>query len=57
MVEPNNKHKDPIEKLFQKNAREYEISYREEDWLKLKRRLELRDKVRKNGTGNCTAGH
>lgn len=34
---------DPIEKLFREKAEEYDISYREEDWLKLEKKLDLRN--------------
>ena len=37
------KHNDPIERLFREKADEYDISYREEDWLKLEKKLEARD--------------
>ena len=36
-------HKDFIEKLFQLKADEFDIPYREEDWLKLEKKLEIRD--------------
>lgn len=39
-----NKHNDPIERLFREKAgEEYNISYREEDWLKLEKKLDARD--------------
>ncbi len=43
MSEQSHKPEDTIEKFFQEKAREYEISYREEDWLKLKKKLDLMD--------------
>lgn len=36
-------HNDPLERLFRKKAEEYNISYREEDWLKLEKQLDARD--------------
>lgn len=36
-------HNDPIERLFREKAGEYDISYREEDWLKLEKKLDARD--------------
>ncbi|NBC64176.1 MAG: outer membrane beta-barrel protein [Bacteroidetes bacterium] len=36
-------HNDPLERLFRKKAEEYDISYREEDWLKLEKKLDARD--------------
>ena len=36
-------HKDFIEKLFQQKADEFDIPYREEDWLKLEKKLDIRD--------------
>jgi hypothetical protein len=41
MFEHNNKADDAIEELFRKKVQEYEIDYREEDWLKLNKRLDL----------------
>lgn len=38
-----NNHNDPIERLFREKAGEYDISYREEDWLKLEKQLDARD--------------
>lgn len=35
--------KDSFEEFFQKKVEEYEIPYREEDWLKLEKRLDLQD--------------
>ncbi len=37
--------KDPIERLFQQKAEEYDISYQEKDWLKLEKRLDERDQM------------
>lgn len=39
-------HEDPFEKLFQKKAGEFDIPYNEEDWLKLEKKLDLRDTQR-----------
>jgi hypothetical protein len=41
MSDQSHKPEDSIEKVFQVKAREYEISYLEEDWLKLKIKLDL----------------
>lgn len=38
-----NNHNDPIERLFREKADEYDISYREEDWLELEKQLDARD--------------
>lgn len=38
-----NRNEDSLERLFKKKARDYDISYKEEDWSKLERSLELRD--------------
>ncbi|MBD3616209.1 MAG: outer membrane beta-barrel protein [Gracilimonas sp.] len=35
-------HKDPLEQFFRKKAEEYDISYREEDWLDLEKKLDRR---------------
>ncbi|MEX0769856.1 MAG: hypothetical protein WD035_03930 [Balneolaceae bacterium] len=35
--------KDSFEEFFQKKAEEYDIPYREEDWMKLKKKLDLQD--------------
>lgn len=43
---PENNNKDPIENLFRKKAEEYDISYREEDWLKLEKQLDQQEKQR-----------
>lgn len=40
MPENKNHNKDPIEHLFRKKAEEYDISYREEDWLRLEKKLD-----------------
>lgn len=45
MNEQNN-HNDPIERLFREKADEYDITYREEDWLKLEKQLDARDMQR-----------
>lgn len=37
------KYNDPLEELFRKKAEEYHLPYREEDWLKLEKKLELQD--------------
>jgi len=42
MSEHNNR-EDKFEEFFQKKAGEYDISFREEDWLKLEKKLDLRD--------------
>ena len=34
--------RDPLEQFFRRKASEYEIPFREEDWLKLEQMLELR---------------
>lgn len=39
-------HNDPIERLFQDKAEEYDIEYNENDWLKLKNRLDQADRQR-----------
>ncbi|MEX0994151.1 MAG: hypothetical protein WD599_01400 [Balneolaceae bacterium] len=39
----NNNEKDSFEEFFQKKAGEYDIPFREEDWLKLEKKLDLRD--------------
>lgn len=44
MSEQNHKSEDPIEKLFREKARDYDISYREEDWLRLEKRLDRLDR-------------
>lgn len=36
----NQEHNDPLEEFFKKKVREYDIEYKEEDWLKLERRLD-----------------
>jgi len=43
---PENNNKDPIENLFRKKAEEYDISYREEDWLKLEKQLDRQEQYR-----------
>lgn len=40
----DNKHNDPLEQFFRKKAKEYDIQYKEEDWLKLEERLDSHDK-------------
>lgn len=40
----NNQNKDPIEELFERKAWDYDISYREADWLKLEKRLEKKER-------------
>lgn len=35
--------KDPFEKFFRDKAGDYKIPYREEDWLKLEKKLDVRD--------------
>ncbi len=39
----NEQHNDPLEEFFRKKVREYDIEYKEEDWLKLERRLDAAD--------------
>lgn len=48
MPENKNSHtpEDPLEELFQKKAGEFDIPYREEDWMKLEKRLDLADRER-----------
>lgn len=41
-----NDHNDSLERLFKKKADDYDIPYREEDWLKLKNRLDIKDAQR-----------
>ena len=36
----NQEHNDPLEEFFKKKVREYDIEYKEEDWLKLESRLD-----------------
>src|SRR5690625_4577866 len=43
---PENNNKDPVENLFRKKAEEYDISYREEDWLKLEKQLDRQEQQR-----------
>ncbi|MGK7369341.1 MAG: hypothetical protein ACNS64_03935 [Candidatus Halalkalibacterium sp. M3_1C_030] len=43
MFKHSDKADDAIEELFRKKVQEYEIDYREEDWLKLNKRLDLLD--------------
>jgi len=41
---PENKnHNDPLDRLFQKKAKEYDIAFREEDWNNLEQKLDLKD--------------
>lgn len=37
------RHEDSLERFFQKKAGEYDIPYREEDWQKLEKQLDIRD--------------
>ncbi|WP_372636486.1 outer membrane beta-barrel protein [Fodinibius sp.] len=46
MPDSKNHNEDPIEHLFRKKAEEYDISYREEDWLNLEKQLDRRDRQR-----------
>lgn len=39
----NNNKKDPLERFFKKKSEEYKISFKEEDWLKLEKRLEVQN--------------
>jgi hypothetical protein len=41
MFKHDNEADDAFEELFRKKVQEYEIDYREEDWLRLKKRLDL----------------
>ncbi|WP_445666143.1 outer membrane beta-barrel protein [Fodinibius sp. AD559] len=36
----HNQHNDPLEEFFRKKIQEYDIEYKEEDWLKLESRLD-----------------
>ncbi len=40
----DHQHNDPLEEFFKKKVREYDITYNEEDWNKLEKRLEASDK-------------
>ena len=41
---PENKnHNDPLDRLFQKKATEYDIAFREEDWTQMEQKLDLKD--------------
>ncbi|MEX2603441.1 MAG: hypothetical protein WD361_04525, partial [Gracilimonas sp.] len=39
-------HNDPLEQFFQKKAEEYDISFREKDWLDLEKKLDHQQAVR-----------
>lgn len=39
----NHNNQDPIEHLFRKKVEEYDISFREEDWIKLEKQLDQQD--------------
>jgi hypothetical protein len=41
MFEHDNEADDTLKELIRKKVQEYEIDYREEDWLRLKKRLDL----------------
>lgn len=41
MFEHDNEADDALEELFRIKVQEYQIDYREEDWLRLKKRLDL----------------
>jgi|GEM_PF-3949357 len=41
MFKHDNEADDTLEELIRKKVQEYEIDYREEDWLRLKKRLDL----------------
>jgi hypothetical protein len=41
----NKRHKDSLENLFQKKAKEYDIRFREEDWYKLEKELDTMDAI------------
>lgn len=47
MSQNKNNPEDPIEELFQKKAGQFDIPYREEDWLELEKRLDFADRERK----------
>tara|TARA_R100001143_G_scaffold63592_2_gene73071 strand:- start:10804 stop:12063 length:1260 start_codon:yes stop_codon:yes gene_type:complete len=42
-MQDEDKNPDSIERLFQKKSEEYQIPFREEDWNRLEKRLELHD--------------
>ncbi len=44
----DNQHNDPLEEFFRKKAGEYDIQYKEDDWLKLSTRLDKLDQQRTN---------
>lgn len=46
MEKENNRPEDSIERLFQQKAEEYDIPYRESDWQKLEKRLDIEDQRR-----------
>ena len=41
MFKHDNEADDTLEELIRKKVQKYEIDYREEDWLRLKKRLDL----------------
>ena len=41
MFEHDHEADDTLEELFRKKVQEYQIDYREKDWLMLKKRLDL----------------
>lgn len=47
MSQNKNSPEDPIEELFQKKAGQFDIPFREEDWLELEKRLDFADRERK----------
>lgn len=42
----SNKDQDPIEDFFERNAWDYDIPFREADWLRLEKKLDLQDRQR-----------
>ncbi|MEL7834640.1 hypothetical protein [Fodinibius sp. Rm-B-1B1-1] len=44
----NKKHNDPLEEFFEKKLQDYDIQYREEDWLKLEGQLDAIDHSKKS---------
>lgn len=42
----SNKDQDPIEDFFERNAWDYDIPFREADWLRLEKKLDMQDRQR-----------
>lgn len=42
----SNKDQDPIEDFFERNAWDYDIPFREADWLRLEKKLDIQDRQR-----------